>query len=132
MDASIGSAEGAAERLKAPTRTRFGENFPVASRLVPAALRPHVHVFYLCVRAADDVADDPGRPADEKTALLSAMDAALQGNLNLAMLNHGGHAGSVHAGSRFIMSAAHTDAEIERTLEGITNALREVREQGLI
>ena len=79
MDASIGSVEGAAERLKAPTKTRFGENFPVASRLVPAALRGHVHAFYLCVRAADDIADDPDRPAAEKTALLEAMDAALQG-----------------------------------------------------
>ncbi len=79
MDATIVNAKGAAERLKAPTKTRFDENFPVASRLVPAELRPHVHSFYLCVRAADDVADDPDRPPEEKTALLAAMDDALQG-----------------------------------------------------
>jgi squalene synthase HpnC len=38
-----------------------------------------VHAFYLCVRAADDVADSPDLPAEEKTALLAAMDEALQG-----------------------------------------------------
>lgn len=66
--------------LRQATRTRHDENFPVASRLIPAALRPHVHTFYLCVRAADDVADDPGLSPDDKMALLHAMDDALQGN----------------------------------------------------
>jgi len=63
--------------LKAPTKTRHEENFPVASRLIPAALRLHVHTFYLFVRAADDVADDPNLSAKEKTRLLTAMDQAL-------------------------------------------------------
>jgi squalene synthase HpnC len=62
-----------------PTKTVNDENFPVASRRIPARLRPHVHAFYLCVRAADDVADSPDLPAEEKTALLAAMDEALQG-----------------------------------------------------
>jgi farnesyl-diphosphate farnesyltransferase len=68
-----------ADGLKAPTKSRVDENFPVASWLIPARLRRHVHVFYLCVRAADDVADDGARAPQEKTALLSEMDAALQG-----------------------------------------------------
>ncbi len=55
------------------------ENFPVASWLIPTALRDHVHVFYLCVRAADDVADSPDLSEDEKTDLLTHMDEALQG-----------------------------------------------------
>jgi len=75
MDASIDSAEG----LKAPTKTRREENFPVASILMPRALRPHVHIFYLGVRAADDIADDPERSPEEKTRLLMLMDEALQG-----------------------------------------------------
>jgi len=79
MDSSIGTAGNGAPRLKAPTRTRLNENFPVASRLIPAPLRDHVHAFYLCVRAADDVADDGTRPPAEKTALLAAMDETLQG-----------------------------------------------------
>ena len=79
MESMIGTAGNAPARLMAPTKTRFDENFPVASRLIPGALRPHVHTFYLCVRAADDVADDGARPPDEKMALLTAMDEALQG-----------------------------------------------------
>ena len=65
--------------LEAPTKTSHDENFPVASWLIPAALREHVHIFYLCVRAADDVADSPDLPAEEKSALLKRMDEALQG-----------------------------------------------------
>ncbi len=36
------------------------ENFPVASRLVPAAMRPHIAVIYAFARTADDFADEPG------------------------------------------------------------------------
>lgn len=55
------------------------ENFPVASRLLPPAMRPKVAAFYACVRAADDIADDPALPADEKLARLDAFDAVLAG-----------------------------------------------------
>ena len=79
MDSMIGTAGDELARLKTPTKTRYDENFPVASRLIPARLRAHVHAFYLCVRAADDVADDGTRLPAEKTALLTAMDQTLQG-----------------------------------------------------
>ena len=36
------------------------ENFPVASRLMPARLRPHVAAIYAFARTADDFADEPG------------------------------------------------------------------------
>lgn len=78
MDNNVNIGE-AQPGLKEATKTLHEENFPVASRLIPAALRPHVHTFYFCVRAADDVADDPDLPAEEKTRLLTAMDMALQG-----------------------------------------------------
>jgi len=78
MDSNVNIGE-AQPGLKAATKTLHDENFPVASRLIPAALRPHIHTFYYCVRAADDVADDPDLPAEEKTRLLTAMDMALQG-----------------------------------------------------
>lgn len=79
MDTMFGTAADEPARLKTPTKTRHDENFPVASRLIPARLRPHVHAFYLCVRAADDVADDGVRLPSDKAALLSAMDQTLQG-----------------------------------------------------
>ncbi len=59
------------------TRNRTTENFPVGSRLVAPAHRPAVHAFYRFARAADDIADDPAREADAKTALLEAHDKAL-------------------------------------------------------
>src|SRR3954467_10641709 len=36
------------------------ENFPVASRLLPAAMRPHIAAIYAFARRADDFADEPG------------------------------------------------------------------------
>ena len=46
------------------------ENFPVASRLLPARLRPHVAAVYAFARTADDFADEPGRRRDERLQLL--------------------------------------------------------------
>jgi phytoene synthase len=47
------------------------ENFPVASRLLPKHLRPHVAAVYAFARIADDFADEPGREPDERLRLLS-------------------------------------------------------------
>jgi squalene synthase HpnC len=46
------------------------ENFPVASRLLPAALRPHVTAVYAFARVADDFADEPGREPAARLRLL--------------------------------------------------------------
>ena len=46
------------------------ENFPVASRLMPARLRPHVAAIYVFARTADDFADEPGYQASERMRLL--------------------------------------------------------------
>jgi squalene synthase HpnC len=54
------------------------ENFPVASRLVPASLRPHVAAVYAFARGADDIADEPGRTPDERLALLDEWSAHLR------------------------------------------------------
>jgi squalene synthase HpnC len=54
------------------------ENFPVASRLVPASLRPAVVAIYRFARSADDIADEGDAPAHERLAALASYDAALQ------------------------------------------------------
>ena len=54
------------------------ENFPVASKLVPAALRPAVVAIYRFARAADDIADEGDAAAPERLAALAAYDAALE------------------------------------------------------
>jgi squalene synthase HpnC len=53
------------------------ENFPVASRLVPARLRPAVVAIYRFARAADDIADEGDAAPAERLAALAACDAAL-------------------------------------------------------
>ncbi|MEE9274529.1 MAG: squalene synthase HpnC, partial [bacterium] len=41
------------------------ENFPVASRLLPARMRPHMAAVYAFARGADDIADEPGEEGEE-------------------------------------------------------------------
>ena len=56
------------------------ENFPVASRLVRAELRPTILAFYRFARAADDVADHPTTDAGQKLTELDRMEAGLRGD----------------------------------------------------
>jgi phytoene synthase len=53
------------------------ENFPVASRLLPARMRPHVAAVYAFARLADDMADEGDRPAADRLADLDAWDSCL-------------------------------------------------------
>lgn len=57
------------------------ENFPVASRLLPRAMRPHVAAVYAFARVADDIADEGHAPAAERQAQL----AAWRGRLHAAV-----------------------------------------------
>ena len=51
-------------------RAQHYENFPVASRLLPAAMRPHIAAIYAFARIADDFADEGDRTDDARLALL--------------------------------------------------------------
>jgi phytoene synthase len=53
------------------------ENFPVASSLLPAPMRPHIAAIYAFARRADDFADEPGPDADERLRLLDAWGTRL-------------------------------------------------------
>ena len=53
------------------------ENFPVASILLPAAMRPHIAAIYAFARAADDFADEGDRTPAERIALLDDWGARL-------------------------------------------------------
>lgn len=57
------------------------ENFPVASWLIAAPLRPHIMAFYGFVRAADDIADNGALTPAEKLARLERFEAALLGRV---------------------------------------------------
>ncbi|WP_197722873.1 squalene synthase HpnC [Sulfurivermis fontis] len=53
------------------------ENFPVASRLLPARLRRPTAVIYAFARSADDCADEGDRPQEMRLALLAGYDHEL-------------------------------------------------------
>jgi squalene synthase HpnC len=53
------------------------ENFPVASFLVPADLRPAIVALYRFARAADDIADEGDAAPAERLARLAHFDASL-------------------------------------------------------
>jgi len=53
------------------------ENFPVASVLLPARLRPAVQAIYAFARSADDLADEGDATSEDRLAALDAYDAAL-------------------------------------------------------
>jgi squalene synthase HpnC len=53
------------------------ENFPVASILLPARLRPAVEAIYAFARSADDLADEGDAAPEARLAALDSYDAAL-------------------------------------------------------
>jgi len=62
------------------------ENFPVASRLLPAAMRPHVAAVYAFARAADDFADEGRASVGERLAWLDAWGALRRGGAPAAQI----------------------------------------------
>jgi squalene synthase HpnC len=67
--------EGSQIAAGPPTRDHGSENFPVASLLLPAAMRGKVLAFYRFVRTADDIADSPDLTASDKLRRLDALEA---------------------------------------------------------
>jgi len=55
------------------------ENFPVASWLIHRRHRGPILAFYNFVRTADDIADHPALPPEQKLALLERLEAGLVG-----------------------------------------------------
>jgi phytoene synthase len=53
------------------------ENFPVASRLLPAPMRPHVAAVYAFARVADDIADEGHDPPAVRQARLQSWQGLL-------------------------------------------------------
>ena len=58
-------------------KTRRDENFPVASWLIKPRNRAPILAFYEFVRTADDIADHPDLPAQQKLELLDSLEADL-------------------------------------------------------
>lgn len=73
VNPELARAYACCERL---ARSHY-ENFPVASRLLPARMRPHVAAVYAFARLADDIADEGDRPDADRIAALDAWDSCL-------------------------------------------------------
>ncbi len=74
---AVASAYAACERI---ARHHY-ENFPVASILLPAAMRPHIAAIYAFARAADDFADEGDLPPADRLALLDDWGARLSASV---------------------------------------------------
>jgi squalene synthase HpnC len=60
-----------------PLRSAGGENFPVASRILPRTVRGHLYAVYAFARFVDDIGDEVGPPGRDVLAALDAVDADL-------------------------------------------------------
>jgi squalene synthase HpnC len=63
----------------APRKDHKQENFPVASFIIKPAHRAVIMAFYRFARTADDIADHPTLPAEDRLAALEVMRATLAG-----------------------------------------------------
>lgn len=103
------------------TKGAGDENFPVASRLLSAASRPHVMAFYAFARAADDVSDDPTLGPEEKLDVLMGMSEQLASGAedpspNVCKLHKSLNATNVtHTHAQDLLKAFMRDAEKSRT-----------------
>lgn len=70
------TVETAYAYCEAMARSHY-ENFPVASHLLPAAIRRPVAVIYAFARSADDLADEDRRPPHQRIASLDDYDRQL-------------------------------------------------------
>jgi phytoene synthase len=88
------------------------ENFPVASRLLPAAMRPPVAAVYAFARVADDMADEGEMPASQRLERLATWERRLH-----EALEHGSAStANVDRGDRddlIIVAAAHTIRQLD-------------------
>lgn len=96
----LARAYDACERL---ARSHY-ENFPVASRLLPAPMRPHVAAVYAFARVADDVADEGAAPAGERQAELLKW----QQRLHEAVGSTSGQMPSDDRGTLILAALAHS------------------------
>jgi squalene synthase HpnC len=87
------------------------ENFPVASRLLPSAMRPHVAAVYAFARIADDIADEGTAPAVQRLERLDAWRQRLHGAVAAEYASTSGDLNDL-----MIEAVAHTVQELDLPL----------------
>jgi phytoene synthase len=98
------------------------ENFPVASRLLPRALRPHIAAVYAFARSADDFADEGDYPDETRLALLDDWRARLQAAAAGRAVDDGSEAAAIFAALGETLRACHLDPAL---CEDLLSAFRQ-------
>jgi len=81
---AVSRAYAACERIA----RRHYENFPVASILLPASMRPHIAAIYAFARSADDFADEGDLPPARRLALLDDWGGRLASCVSREAVGH--------------------------------------------
>src|SRR5438309_2850040 len=89
------------------------ENFPVASRLLPAPMRPHVAAVYAFARVADDIADEGSAPAADRLAQLDAW----QRRLHAAVAIEASEGAPHEHDDLILVAAAHSIRSLDLPIE---------------
>ena len=98
------------------------ENFPVASRLLPRPLRPHIAAVYAFARIADDFADEGERSDHARLALLDDWQARLDRAVSGHVVRDGSDAAAIFMAIGETMRAC----QLERGLfEDLLSAFRQ-------
>ena len=116
--AQRGAETMTAESLRSG-KTGADENFPVASVLIAAPLRPVIFAFYDFVRSGDDVADNPALSPAQKHALLDQLEDSLIGiskaePLGLRLREKLGERGLTDRHARDLLDAFRRDVDKSR------------------
>jgi squalene synthase HpnC len=98
------------------------ENFPVASRLLPGAMRPHVAAIYAFARIADDFADEDDRPPDARLALLDDWQARLRAAVAAPVVQDGSDAAAIFTALRETIRRFALEPEL---FEALLSAFRQ-------
>lgn len=96
------------ERL---ARTHY-ENFPVASFLLPRAMRPHVAAVYAFARTADDFADEGARSPGERLALLDDWQRRLDDAMSGRITEDGSDAAAIFTAVKTTIAACGLDPRL--------------------
>lgn len=101
------------------------ENFPVASRLLPARMRPHVAAIYAFARHADDMADEGERPATDRLADLEMWGRRLDRAVRDGQIDPGPH-------SEVFVAIRHSVAECGLPLNLLHDLLSAFRQDVIV
>ncbi len=116
---------------KAGENLKQGLNEMLGKLEIPGCATGINSLIFLRLNTDPDEAD-PEKNITAVPDIRKKADSLMQSELNLAFMNNGVHAGNAHGGARFIMSSAHTEDDINKTVSSVAKALSEVREQGLL